>query len=99
MSWLVHSEALAIIIKQIYHFDDSPPKRNLDIHRNTCENNAICIVRKFKFVYNVFAQVCLKYICIFPPRSAFLSRPGRLGLLMKYRVKLGFFEVINSSAT
>ena len=37
--------------------------------------------------------------CVFLPRSAFFSRPGCLGLSMKNRVKSGFCEVINSSAT
>jgi len=37
--------------------------------------------------------------CVFLPRSAFFSRTGCLGLSMKNRIKSGFCEVINSSAT
>ena len=43
--------------------------------------------------------MCQGSTAFFPHRSAFFSRPGCLGLNIKNRVKSGFFEVINSSAT
>ena len=70
-------------------------------HCVTITRQYIC-KRSFQVtVVGVFPHVNMQgsHCGVSPPRSAFLCRPGCLGLVMKNRVKSGIFEMINSSAT